>query len=219
MFLFIFQKFDNVNALGRLITTIEAKSNELKATTSRTFSKIIYSLAINNHLPSTFASIIWPTFKENPLYRKLDTSFNWMKILSELLSLEFYDADFIAAVINPNYLNVSFSEQQTEMDYKTLWMVYQFLMLHPEIYSLPESIHENVHVQKAIKIILQKKRIKSNPQLEQIYGDEVLTNVRSKLGHFIQHLFKIDVNTRELVKFDEKFRTLEAINVNDGQKL
>lgn len=131
------------------------------------------------------------------------TGWHWLKLFSDLATLDYHDLTYVRKVMSSEYLAEYFSQHASDLDYL------QLLNLHQSICCRAEQPLEtnNSHLDKAIQLNLKFAECKLRVFLEVELGNNlVLSGIATKYGHFIQHVLLRKRDTGEFVDI-EQFKT------------
>lgn len=184
---------------------------------------------MDNTLPASWSTTLWPAIQQNPLYQELDRSVDWLPLANLLVSTGFYDDHLISAVLNPSNLKKRFAADARFQNnsYTYFLEIFQNCTLNAHTYGVRLPEIDNELITKAISKNLQNRNCPFQRCLQQIFGAEmVVSSVRTSLGHFIQHIMKFNCTTGQFAPFDDishskedEFVHLESISVAENERL
>lgn len=163
-------------------------------------------------LPANWSASIWPAIELNPVYQKRDRSVNWLSITRQLIAMGFYDAHLISDTLSKSYLDKGFENKLSDVRYLEFLDIFQNCMLNQDICGVSLNDIDSNLVEKAISINLENRSRPFQSRFEEIFGtDKLISSVRSRFGHYIQHIMKFDRTTGN-------FSTTDGIcpSENDG---
>lgn len=176
---------------------------------------ILTALSFASYGSRALKKTIWPKIKSSELFQNRNASdIDWLNITLNLIALNHFDQELLIKVLSHNYLQSVFDNQQLSNDftqqYSSLLKIYQSLELLPEMTDFVniESIGLSgtmSYIQKAIELNLSNTlKCPLQTYLRNEFGsDKVLTMIKTKYGHGIQHILKVDKDNGEFVSFEE----------------
>lgn len=217
------------------------KTDENLSTTNAII--ILNALSLLNYSPKNLRESFWSKIWTSELFSNQTQTQNvdWINVTLNLIALNKFDWRLIENVLSDDYLREAFdsaeSSPETTNRYLSLLAIFQSFKLAQDLgsdddYNMPQletNINNNRYLSKAVEIHLNSK-IDCPIQnfLETEFGcDKVLTLVKSKYGHGIQHILKLDKVSGNLLTFnetllinrDEKFIKLEDIECGQDETL
>lgn len=138
----------------------------------------------------------------------------WIKFSLELLSIDVYNQNIFNKLFNADFLQKHLMREYNVLDYL------QLLMLHQGVNTLiPDYkgiLIDDYYVSKATELTFTKQDCPLKSVLEHIYGGEenVYSKVKTKYGHFIDHVIVFNENgevaTSEGLKIGANFENIQC---------
>lgn len=150
----------------------------------------------------------WMKIWTSELFSGVTEDVDWIRVTLNLIHLMKFDEKSIEKVFSQDYLCEVFDgttdqRPETKNKFLSLLRIYQSVKLAGA--ELTVNIDNNSYVEKAIEIELDKNSdCPLQSYLESEFGcHKVLTLVKSKYGHIIQHVLKLDKISGKFVNFNE----------------
>lgn len=138
---------------------------------------------------------------KNPIFKNSKIELPWLKFATEYMSLGGWHEGLIERLFSDLFLEKYFSREYTKIDYLLLLQLYQAVRtLKPEYRGAYPS-------QKYLDHAIETFHVHSLPlhdSLQYIYGSSVVSRVKTKYGHFIDHVIVFDANNLKPMELSER---------------
>lgn len=195
-----FLKYIANKASENPIFLIKAKPNIL-------FS-FVTGFSMANFKPKNWETLQLAIFQNEIVQHPKSSAFPWIKFAIELLSLDIYSEELIKEIFNDEFLEKYLLRQKSSISHMRLDYL-QLLQLHQSICILKPQYMGPLPNEKYINSAIEINTFKTNQLLQKcmeiIVGgnDYIISNIKSKYGHFIDHAILYNINEKIFVKYKD----------------
>lgn len=174
---------------------------------------ITFVTALSN---ANYITADWELLNEqvmkNPIFTNQKIELPWMKFALEYMSLGGWHEGLIERLFSDVFLQRYFSREYTKIDYLLLLQLYQAVrILKPEYRGAYPS---QMYLDNAIALQLVNT-VPLEDSLRYLYGTAVLSRVKTKFGHFIDHVIQFDAETLKAVDASEQPESRDDVLLED----
>lgn len=206
--------------------------------TTANVNVILNALSLVKYKPRCLRESFWSKIWASDLFHTEAENVDWIDVTLNLIALNKFDRQLIEKVLSDEYVRETFDDAdpspETTNRQLSLIRIFQSITLAQDLDSIdvPQfkaSINSNRYIENAIEENLNSSLVcPLQSFLETEIGcDKVLTLVKSKYGHGIQHILKLDKDSRNFLAFNEalltnrdaKFIRLEEIECGPNEIL
>ncbi|XP_050439340.1 uncharacterized protein LOC126844902 isoform X2 [Adelges cooleyi] len=181
--------FVHLKLLDHLTNLLISEPESLNNCKFGTLFSYIGSCSIANYIPPGF-HVLKPFILKRLIMQKDILELPWLKLTLNLAVLDCWSEELLEKIFSRSFLQAFLKRDDNQQDYNTLLQLYQaVLTLYPGGYQ--GLLPPNDILEKAIKVFHPKlEEYPLKTALEHGLGgkDYVITPIRSKLGHFIDHV-------------------------------
>lgn len=195
--------FINLRLLDYIALKVDQKPSSLSEARPTALFTFVTAFSTANYRTENW-ELIKSTIKENSLLRSNKIELPWMKFSLELISLGCYDKNLMEKIFSDNFLDQHLSRDYNLLDYLQFLALYQsIVLLHPEYDG---NLPSKRHLDMAIEFNFEKNDFPLSKFLSFSFGENLFyTKMRTKFGHFLDHVMAFDENMNPIPKGDEIF--------------
>lgn len=227
---FFFQSNVNTELLTYIYRNLINNFEEIPTLQAEPLFTIVQAFASASFNPLEWTTAILPKILQNENLLQMPTLHTtWLQFTLQLIVFGHFDRRLIELVLSESFLEFYLKQHSANTtDHLKLLILYQNVVSNNERYPTEPFI---ITGQKIIESILasylsKQTRFPFRSFLEFQLGEGcVLTRVKTKYGHFMQHLVKMNCDTGEFVPFqkyktsEEEVTEFEDIECNAREKL
>lgn len=164
-------------------------------------------MSLANYKPSNWDITIVPAIKKCQETIMSDQEVNLISVAVEMISLDIYDEMLFEKILSVNYLEGPAFRRKRTVDYLNLLKLYQSVQLYSSMHDgvfdgIINRLQDSADIKKAIELNLKDLSYPLKRFLIQKLGeDKVLSGVKTKYAHSIQHVIKVDKISGEIIPF------------------
>lgn len=203
-FLKKFQAFIDLRLLDYIASKVVQKPTDLSEAKPSQLFTFVSAFSTANYTTTDNWDLIKNTIKENSLLRSEKNELPWMKFSLELFSIGCYDKNLIEKLFSDEFLDRHLSRDYNLLDYLQFLVLYQSVaLLHPEYDG---NLPNKKHLDQAIEFNFEKNEFPLSKLLSFAFGENLFyTKMRTKFGHFLDHVIAFDDDMNPVRKGDEIF--------------
>lgn len=201
-----FQSYISLPLLDYLSEKIANKAELLTEAKPIAIFTYVAAISTANYKPMYWESIK-PLFAKNSLLQSDFNELPWIKFTLELLSIDVYNSNLIGRIFSNTFLEKYLRQDNKFLDHMQLLLLFQSVKIFYPEYDGPTL--DEQYKNRAIELKLAKNECPLTDVVHYCFGGRefVYSRVRTRLGHFIDHVIVFDENG-DVVKCNQNAQQL-----------